>query len=630
MSEFFRGYVITKGKRCIEKFKDRSDLKSYNDVKHEESFAGILNGSTVLLDFDDKVQADIAFQIVRDLNLKCRVVKTNKGYHIFFKNRSVKGCKTSTRLACGLRADIKVGENSYAIVKLNGKEREVVYDTEEYEFVPKFFQPVKSTIEFLEMKEGEGRNDALFRYILALQGYGYGAAHIRKCLEIINKYVLAEPLSDSELDVIMRDESFNKPIFFDEKTFLFDRFAEYLRDTANIIKIDGRMHIYDNGIYVNSDKLIESEMINHIPNLNQAKRKEVLAYLDILIRKNTAHADARYIAFKNGIYDVLTDQLLPFSEKYVIVNKINYNYNPDAYSELADKTIDKLACNDDEIRSLLEEMVGYCFYRRSELGKAFILVGDGSLEKGASNGKSTFLDMIKTMLGEDNICSLDLAELGENFKNAELFGRLANIGDDISDGYIPNSAVFKKLVTGERIITNKKFQDHFEFNNYAKMLFSANEVPKIKDRGGAIQRRLIIIPFLAHFSKSDPDFRPYIKYELRETENIEYLIKIGIQGLKRVLENQAFTQSDKVKSNLDEFEENNNPIIGFFNEYPDLQIENQTNTSVYMHYVAYCEANGHMALSKVAFSKQITKRFNLEVRPMCVNGKTQRVFVSKN
>ena len=626
----FRGYVITKGKRCTEKFKNVSNLKSYDDVKNEESFAGILDGKTILLDFDDKVQADIAFQIVKDYNLKCRVVKTNKGYHIFFKNRSVKGCKTATRLACGLRADIKVGENSYAIVKLNGKEREVVYDTGEYEFVPKFFQPVKSTIEFLEMKEGEGRNDALFRYILALQGYGYDSNQIRKCLNIINKYVLAEPLSESEMEVILRDESFDKPVFFVEKTFLFDRFAEYLRDTANIVKINNQLHIYDDGIYVKSDDLIESEMIKHIPNLNQAKRKEVLAYLNILIRDETPHSPANFIAFKNGIYDVLKDQLLPFSDKYVILNKINYNYNPAAYSELLDNTLDKLSCNDGEIRSLLEEMVGYCFYRRNELGKAFILVGDGSIEKGASNGKSTFLDMVTTLLGEENTSSLDLADLNRDFYPAEMFGKLANIGDDIADGYIPNSAMFKKLVTGERIPVAKKYEHPFSFNNYAKMLFSANEVPKIKDRGGAIQRRLIIIPFLAHFSKNDPDFRPYIKYELRESENIEYLIKLGIEGLKRILQNQAFTQSEKVTSNLEEFEETNNPIIGFFNEYPDLQIENQTNTSVYIHYVAYCEANGHHPLSKVAFSKQITKRFNLEVRPMFVNGKTQRVFMSKS
>ena len=51
---------------------------------------------------------------------------------------------------------------------------------------------------------------------------------------------------------------------------------------------------------------------------------------------------------------------------------------------------------------LLEEVIGYTFYRRNELRKAFILIGD------KANGKSTFLDMIKNVLGEENVSALDI------------------------------------------------------------------------------------------------------------------------------------------------------------------------------------------------------------------------------
>src|SRR5690606_10564240 len=220
-------------------------------------------------------------------------------------------------------------------------------------------------------------------------------------------------------------------------------------------------------------------------------------------------------------------------------------------------------------RALLEEAIGYCFYRRNELGKAFILIGD------RANGKSTFLDMVKTMLGEENIASLDLAELGDRFKTAELFGKLANIGDDIGDEFIPNAAVFRKLVTGERVNVERKGQDPFEFNNYAKFLFSANNIPRIKDKTGAVQRRLVIIPFDAKFSPDDPDFDPYIKYKLRDKECMEYLIKIGLEGLKRVLKNQQFTKSDRVEKELQEYEESNNPILGFFKEITLEEVENE-------------------------------------------------------
>lgn len=628
----FRGYVATRNKRCLEKFKDVEQLKTYEEVSHLREFAGILDGKTILLDFDDEIQAQKAFKIVQDMQLKCRVHKTGRGMHMFFKNNSVGKCSTATRLACGLRADVKVGVNAYAIVKYKGQERPVLYDSGEYEEVPKFFRPLNSTIELTNLKEGDGRNTNLYKYILPLQKNEFSKDEAKQCLNIINTYVFDTPLSKREMQTILRDESFNNdvtPIFFDQKTFLFDKFAEYIRDKANIVKINGQLHIYEDGIYIDSREKIESEMIQHIPNLNRAKRTEVLEYLNILIRDNKEQSPAHLIAFKNGVYDVINDTLLPFSENYIITNKINHNFNPSATSELVDETLNNLACGDKEIRALLEEAVGYCFFRRNELGKSFVLVGDGTREKGASNGKSTFLTTVKALLGEDNITSLDMSELNQKFQNAELFGKLANIGDDIDDGYIPNSAIFKKLVTGERIQVQRKGERPFEFNNYAKLLFSANEIPKIKDRGGAIQRRLVIVPFLAHFSKDDPDFRPYITTELQTPENLEYLIQLGIQGLKRVLMNHSFTESDKVKMQLEEFEETNNPLVGFFKENPELEVENQTNTSIYGLYTEYCIANNHHPLSKIAFSKQIKQRFGMDIVHKYVDGKTQRVFVRK-
>lgn len=629
---FFRGYVETKGKRCIEKFKDVQQLKTYEEAQLLNEFAGILDGESILLDFDDAVHAEKAFKMVQDMQLQCRVYKTTRGVHIMFRNHQVEKCATAVRLACGLRADIKVGMNAYSVLKFKGQERPILYDSEAYSEVPAFFTPVDSPIDFVGMKSGDGRNEKLFGYILTLQSNGFTKEDAKTCIEHINNYVLAEPLPEKELQTILRDDAFTTevtPNFFSGKTFLFDKFSEYIRSKAHIVKINGQLHIYQDGVYVDCMETIESEMIQHIPGLNQAKRTEVLRYLNILIRENLEQAPARYIAFKNGVYDIVTDALLPFSEEIVITNKIQHNYNPAAHAELVDTTLDKLACHDPEIRALLEEVVGYCFYRRNELGKAFMLVGDGSLEKGASNGKSTFYSMLTAMLGENNISSLDMKELNEKFMNAELFGKLANIGDDIDDGYIPSSAMFKKFVTGERVMVQRKGEKPFQFKNYAKMLFAANEIPKIKDRGGAIQRRLVIIPFLAHFSKSDPDYRPFISTELQEPECIEYLIQLGMRGLKRVLENHTFTESDKVKVQLDEFEEANNPIIGFFKENIALNVESQTTTSIYAMYTEYCLVNNHIPMNKGSFSKHITKRYGVETVNKLIDGKQQRVFIRK-
>lgn len=623
----FRGYVPTKNKQCLEKFKDVEKLKTRSEVQDLDEYAGILGEETILIDVDDAETSELLFRMVQDLELKCRVYATTRGKHFLFKNCGVEKSWTKGPLAVGITTDGKVGaNNSYEILKFAGVERPILYDFPEGEIqeLPKWLTPVKSNYDFLSLGEGDGRNQTLFNYILTLQSDDFTKEEARECIRLINRYVLKKPLSDKELDVILRDDAFKKTSFFRDKTFLFDKFATYLKNNNHIVKINNQLHIYRDGIYVPGAMEIEAQMIRHIPNLKRAHRSEVLAYLEVMFQTEgeTKATNPNIIAFSNGLYNIRDGSFMDFTPEIVITNKIPWPYNPAAYNELLDYTLNRLACNDPEVRALLEEMVGYCLYRRNELGKAFILIGD------KSNGKSTFLYVVKNMLGDRNIVSLDLKELGDRFKTAELFGKLANIGDDIGDEFIANASVFKKLVTGDRVNVERKGQDPFEFNNYAKFLFSANNIPRMKDKTGAVQRRLVIVPFDAKFTPNDSDFRPFIKDELCSHSSMEYLALLGLQGLKRVLGNAQFTTSSRVQGQLDEYEENNNPIIGFIKEIGLDSIVNEATKTVYRKYKEYCIANNFQALSNIEFSRQITKRCGLVIVDKWISrlGKC-RVFV---
>ena len=623
--ELFRGYVPTRNKQCLEKFKGVEKLKTRSEVQDLDEYAGILGEETILIDVDDAETSELLFRIVQDLELKCRVYATTRGKHFLFKNCGVKKSWTKCTLAVGITTDGKVGaNNSYEILKSGGVERPILYDFPEGEIqeLPKWLTPVKSNYDFPNLGEGDGRNQTLFNYILTLQSDDFTKEEARECIRLINRYVL-KPLSDKELDVILRDDAFKKTSFFRDKTFLFDKFATYLKNNNHIVKINNQLHIYKDGIYVSGAGEIEGAMIKLISNLKRAWRSEVLSYLEIMIEENTKATNPNIIAFSNGLYNIRDGSFKEFTPDVVITNKIPWPYNPAAHDDLLDHTLNRLACDDPEVRALLEEMVGYCMYRRNELGKAFILIGD------KSNGKSTFLHVVKNLLGDQNIASLDLKELGDRFKTAEMFGKLANIGDDIGDEFIANPAIFKKLVTGERVSAERKGQNPFEFNNYSKLLFSANNIPRIKDKTGAVQRRLTIIPFDARFSADDPDFNPYIKHLLKTDEVMEYLINLGIAGLKRVLLNRKFTGSTKVQKAMDEYEENNNPIIGFFRECEDeeFQIENEPTNVVYKRYQEYCLANSLQPMSNIEFSKQVNRILNMRVENKWLNGKKHRIFI---
>jgi putative DNA primase/helicase len=632
MDRFFKGYVETKDKKCIEKFKNRTDFKTYRQVKSLSEFAGILATDTILIDIDDFEQSELLFKIVKENQLKCRVYKTTRGKHFLFKNKDVDTCRTHAQLAIGLTADIKLGKrNSYSILKFADKEREILYDLkadEEVADLPKWLLPIKTTMEFLNLEPGDGRNQALFNYILTLQAADFSVEEARECIRLINKHILKVPLSDEELEIILRDDAFSKPVFFKGTAFLFDKFATYIKNNNHIIRINNQLHLYKDGIYISGLGDIEAEMIKHIPQLNRAKRTEVLSYLDVLIRENTPASPASMIAFRNGILNVIDDSFIPLSPNTVITNKIDWDYNPHAYSEIADKTFDKIACGDKTIRALLEEAIGFCLYRRNEMGKAFILTGSGS------NGKSTYLNMLKHMLGKQNISSLDLKKLGDRFSTVMMFGKLANIGDDISDEFITDASVFKKIVTGETIDAEQKGQPKFEFEPYVKLFFSANNIPRMgKGRdSSAILRRLVIIPFDAKFDATDPDFNPHIGDMLRSQESMEYMIQLGIAGLKRILANKKFSESEKVQKELDEYEESNNPILGFIREVIEadgFKIENEPANEVYKRYTEYCLASNLQPMSNIEFSKQINKLLNLQVVVKRIGSKTVRMFISK-
>lgn len=617
----FKGFIRTNGKQAIESFKDKKNLKSLEAVSEELSYAGVLSEDTILIDVDDKKQSDILLKVIEDKNIKCLAYETQRGKHFLFKNRTVKKCSTDSKLVLGLSADIKVGKvNSYAVLKLDGKKRKVIRDFDDYDELPFWLNPIKTNIEFFDLDDGDGRNSALFAYILPLQAGGYNVNEIKEICHLINDYVFDVPLSEDELEVILRDDAFSKDLFFEKNKFLFDKFSRYLISTEHIIAINNQLHIYADGIYKNDIKLIEKKMIDKIPMLAKAKRAEVLAYIELLVQNYTKNAET-IIAFKNCLFDVTSNETMDFNPDLVITNMIPWEYDPEAYNELADKTLDKLACNDKQVRSLLEEIIGYCFFRRNELRKAFVLTGE------KANGKSTFLDLIIEILGDENVSSLDLGELGDRFKTAELFGKLANIGDDIGDEFISDTSTFKKLVTGDRINVEKKGQDPFDFNNYSKLIFSANEIPRL-GRGrdsAALLSRIIIIPFNARFSKSDPDFDPFIKYKLRKPESMKYLVRVGVEGLIRVLKNNGFTTSKRVEQEIKNYEYENNPIKQFFDDYGSP--ENRTTKTVYNDYKGYCYTNGLNPMSHTQFSRQVKKEFDLIISNVRIDGKQFKTFV---
>lgn len=631
----FRTYVKGNpkgdGKKPIEKVKGRQVIRSFEDASQFDCFGGVLNPDIVDISFDTDELSEMVWNICGEEGWKTLVLENpdNGHLHFFFRDSEHRITKSGAdvRLALGIIADIHHGD-TYIPLRVKGSDRfPPSQEDDDIQEVPVCLLPIQTDMDSVSMGEGDGRNDLLLKIQIPMGQTGMKAEDIRHTCELINRFIFKKSLSEEEFNVVLREDAVDFAVengkvsqFFKGKTFLHNVFAEYLMKEYHIKKIGGRIHIYQDGIYHYDMDSVEHAMVKVIPTLADSKRKEVLKYLKIVCQE-TETASPELIAFRNGVLDIQSGEMIPFSPDMIITNRIPWNYVPDAEDSLTDATLNRIACDDPDIRSLLEECIGYCFFRENRFNKAFILIGD------KSNGKSTFISVLNRILGDDNVSALDLKNLGDRFSKATLFKKLANIGDDISDEFIPDSSLFKKITDGNRIQAEYKGQDAFEFNPYVKLVFSANNMPRIRDKTGAVQRRLEIIPFQAVFSEDDPDFDPDIKSKLFRRSSIEYLIRIGVDGLQRLLEQKKFTKSVKVQKELDEYEVFNNPVLGFFKEQDEGYLFKNDTKTIYLAYSSYCQENGYTPESSNQFGRTVKSLYGVESKQKTVNRQSVRMYV---
>lgn len=619
----YKGYLKGNGKHAASKFKDGAKLLSYHTARKEESFVGILDDEYIMVDVDDITEAETLLDIIEDKNINCSVLETTNGMHFYFKGYDITANKIKWFSNIGILCDYKLGiKNTADPLKIDGKTRKWLRKCTEHDSLPSWLYPYnKKNPNLTKMGEGDGRNDKLFTYILKLQSQGMAKNDIKETISIINNYILEEPVTQGELNVILRDEAFMKESFYIKGSFQHEKFGDFLINEHHICKVTNVLHIYKDGVYSDKQEDIEEAMIRHIPALKRMQRQETIAYLQ-LKAKHKNFASTKYVVVKNGVFNLETWQLEDFTPEIITRNKIPVAYIPGAYYEVTDKTFNKIAVNDKKIRAILEEILGYILFRRNEFAATFILTGDGS------NGKSSYLKIIRKLIGSDNASSLDLNELDQRFKTAELFGKLANIGDDIGKGYIKESSIFKKLSTGETLNVERKGKDPFDFTNYAKLIFSANEMPRINDFSDGLGRRLQIVPFKAKFTPNDDDYDPFITDKLLSDESMQYVLNLALKSLKRLLVEKKFTKSKAVEAELIKYQEENNPIISFVNN-EDVELERAVVGDVYLQYKVYCAENGFQSVSNINFSKQVTQLFGYKSHVQRVDGKNKRIFVSE-
>lgn len=478
-----------------------------------------------------------------------------------------------------------------------------------------------------------GRNDYLYRKGCSQRSHGYSDAKIRAYVHVLNKLNCKPPLPDYEVEKIVASVLDKQPGFSEEvkqqkqrgrpRKFNHAEVAKKLINDNGACFIDGMPAIRHGKIYEIGWKAVAQEIIAINEEATRQNQKEVQHYL-MMMADQKQQSDPALIAFKNGVLDIRTMKIRDFNDDDVIPNIIPHEWKPETECQVVDDTLIKMSCGESDILESLMEVIGVCMYRSAEFTQSAILLGEGS------NGKSTYIRMLQALLGKKNISSLDMAMLGKQFHTGQLAGKLANLGDDISNEFQRGDllSVFKKIVDGNRVYADVKGVEGFEFESYATLVFSANEFPRLADYTDGMLRRIFPIEFNARFSKKDADYDPRISRKITTEQACQRMAAIGVAGLHQVIENNGFTPNKASNKRVSEIQAENDNVLSWSieNGWNAETLDGCVGMTKYSEYKQWCMDCGLQAVSRNKFSRSINKHYGMQTADEWTNGATRKVF----
>lgn len=584
---------------------------------NEPNILAILRPDVVMVDFDTAEDAQAFQKILDTCHMTVPSMQTTKGRHYYFAARP-EVCDrsyTHAQLACGVLADFKLGaRNGLDLIKYQGQFRQWSNQNEPLKPLPRFCTPtITNNKSFSFAAIGEGtRNSELFKHVGRLKRAGFTQEEANSLLNIVNRCVLPVPVEDREINTIARPEAFNNAMNELPGTgrapkidYLLE--AESILAKEKIITRNGVPFIREQGYkYVMLNDLAFARLVlEYCPEATSMNsRKEIMNAVMVLAPEAEDKADIKnphLMAFSNGIVNLNTGSILPEGEdtgKTYFFAQVPHDFPTAPPScPLAEKFLFEVACGDADTVRLLLETIGACLYRKAVLRGVFILVGD------TVNGKSTFLKWLNFILGPDNVSNLKLHDLNKQFMTINLLGKLANLGDDIGDGYIKDSDIIKNVATSDTIVADIKHRTPIVFSPYATQVFTSNFLPRISDPTGAVQNRLVIVPFNAKFTTPNLNMLE----ELCTEDAAQWALYWGALYFSEAVKRKSYTLPAASREAAKEYAESNNPILMFIREQYDEpeELDGKSVKEVYDLFVEFCRSETISPFGRLTFTRRL-------------------------
>lgn len=387
--------------------------------------------------------------------------------------------------------------------------------------------------------------------------------------------------------------------------------------------IDNEEIYYYNGAYYepHGEQIIK-DLVKQFLDENDSEhyKKEIIGHIrDSNYQKREVFDNNPYlINLQNGVYDIKHNKFLEHDPQYYFQNTLPINYDKKAKIKEIKKFLKSTVYTDDI--PLLQEIFGYCLYREYLYHKAFMFIGDGA------NGKSTVLNLLKSMLGQNNVSGVALQDLDDSrFAIAELYNKLANIYPDISSNSLHRTGKFKMLTGSDMVSAEKKFKGRFNFVNHAKLIYSCNKLPEAHDDTDAYFRRWVIVTFPHKFEGKNCDHK--LLEKITTEKELSGLFNWSLTGLRRLLRNGTFSNTRGTQEVREQYIRMASPIAAFVMDCIEIcSTAYMKKDDLYAFFCEYCEKNGLPMVAKNVFSMRLHEHVRVNDYRATISGKRENCW----
>ena len=439
--------------------------------------------------------------------------------------------------------------------------------------------------------------------------------------DTISELIECKNLGHEVLEVL-DEKDHNKEEVTDEPKLSF--YAELIMSENKFLTLKDTREIlfYNNGIYEFGGEILIAEKCEKIiPICTKYKVNEVTGIIQrrtFCDRKNI-NSDFDKIVLENGILDLNDFTLSKHDSSFQSTIKIPIEYNQYSRCPKFIKFLKDCLNDTKDIIIVIEEIANILTTNKINFEVSGMWIGNGA------NGKSTLLKVIRGIFGRENCSNVSIHALQyDRFSKSLLNGKLVNIHSDISSKELNNLGMFKQLVSGDPVPVEKKNKDPFDMICFAKMFFSANEMPDIKDNSDGIFRRIIVTNWDNQFIAGVNRIEDYDKILLEEKNGIFNLI---LENYKTLLRNKGFRHRPSIADVRETIKRESNKLT----EFVEIVLIKDSNSSMskdkmYQAYTKYFDSKDYEKISKRAFGSNFPT-YGFTDDSKSIDGKTVRVWL---